>query len=898
MKVLPVNPGPSFGSVKTTCPYCGVGCGVIVNRDDEGKITVKGDREHPSSQGYLCSKGTALAETLDLDDRLLFPEVNGKRVRWEQAIDTVAGKLKSIISEHGPEAVAFYVSGQLMTEDYYVANKLMKGYIGSGNIDTNSRLCMSSAVAAYKRAFGEDCVPCSYNDIDSCDLIVLTGSNAAWCHPVLYQRIVRAKKNNPDLFVVNIDPRVTQTSSIADIQLSLAPGSDAILFNGLLTYIIEQGKSNSAYINAHTSGSDEAIETARSTAPNIGFVADACNLKVEDVELFYQKFADTERTITAFSQGINQSSSGTDKGNAIINCHLATGRIGRQGMGPFSLTGQPNAMGGREVGGLANQLAAHLEIDNPTHQKLVQDFWSSPKIAKKAGYKAVDLFDAVYSGKIKAVWIMATNPVVSMPDADTVKKALADCDCVIVSECVNSTDTTEWADIKLPAATWGERNGTVTNSERRITRQLPFLPLPGEAKPDWQIISEVARKMGFTDAFSYHSSADIFVEHAKLSGYQNSYSEETFRKFNIELLASMDQAQYDTMQAVQWPVSNADPFGTERLYEDGKFSTASGRANFISVTPCLPAARTSREFPFILNTGRVRDQWHTMTRTGKSPRLSSHCEEAYVEIHPDSALEHALEDKKLATVSTPSGEITVRVKVSDKQRRDSIFVPIHWSEQNSSNARVGKLIAASVDPVSGQPESKHHCASIKPCPTRWHSFLITRKPVSLEYSDYWSLATGEQLIRYELAGNESPDSWKPHVRKLLKQTEDSDWVEMYDTAADHYRAANFINQCLESFLIVCNDSKLPDKDWVLSLFNKDSLDKHERLALLSGIPPKQAVDAGRTICACFGVGKKTIEKAIREQNLGTAEDIGQALSAGTNCGSCIPELNEILLKGS
>ena len=526
-------------SVKTTCPYCGVGCGVIASLDDHGVVSIKGDPDHPANYGSLCSKGTALGETAYLQDRLLYPEIKGEQVSWEQAISTISGRFTEIIEEHGADAVAFYVSGQLLTEDYYVANKLMKGFIGSANIDTNSRLCMSSAVVAYKRAFGEDCVPCSYDDLNHADLIVLTGSNTAWCHPVLFQQIIRAKKANPNLKVVNIDPRETQTTSEADIQLSLKPGTDAILFNGLLNCLHESGVQDDAYIKENTEGFEQALEAAKECAPSIQAVADACDLDPKDVHEFYSLFVKTEKAITVFSQGINQSSSGVDKGNAIINCHLITGRVGREGMGPFSFTGQPNAMGGREVGGLANQLAAHMELENPDDCDRVQRFWDSPVIANKQGLKAVDLFDEINKGKVKAVWIMATNPVVSMPDADKVRNALDKCDLVIVSDCVKDTDTTQVADILLPAITWGENEGTVTNSDRNVSRRRSFLSAPGQAKADWKIITEVAHRMGFAKHFPYQNVADIFREHASLSAFENQTSglnEESRRLFNICLL--------------------------------------------------------------------------------------------------------------------------------------------------------------------------------------------------------------------------------------------------------------------------------------------------------------------------------------------------------------------------
>ena len=462
--------------IRTTCPYCGVGCGVLATVAENGEVRVSGDPQHPANLGRLCSKGAALAETLDSAGRLLHPVVDGAQVSWETALDCVADGFNRVIAEHGPDAVAFYVSGQLLTEDYYVANKLMKGFIGSANIDTNSRLCMSTAVAAHKRAFGADAVPVCYEDIEIADLVVIVGSNYAWAHPVLYQRLAAAKKSRPDMRVVVVDPRRTATCDIADLHLAIAPGSDAYLFNGLLHHLRREDALDLAYVEAHVEGFAAAFEAARAVN-SIPAVAQVCGVAETDIGEFFRLFARTGPCVTIFSQGINQSSSGVDKASAIINAHLATGRIGRPGMGPFSVTGQPNAMGGREVGGLANQLAAHMDFADPTSIDLVARFWDAPHIAQAPGLKAVDMFRAIADGRIKAVWIMGTNPVVSMPDADRVRAALMGCELVVVSDCVQQTDTTACADILLPAAGWGEKDGAVTNSERRISRQRPFLPL-------------------------------------------------------------------------------------------------------------------------------------------------------------------------------------------------------------------------------------------------------------------------------------------------------------------------------------------------------------------------------------------------------------------------------------
>src|SRR6185312_5936917 len=552
--------------VKTTCPYCGVGCGVLAEVSPGGDVAIRGDPDHPANYGRLCSKGAALAETIGREDRLLFPEAYGRTTSWDDALNLVASTFTQTIAEHGPDAVAFYVSGQLLTEDYYVANKLMKGFIGSANIDTNSRLCMASSVAGHRRAFGSDTVPGCYEDLELADLVVLVGSNLAWCHPVLYQRIAAAKDKRPEMKIVLIDPRRTMTADVADLHLPIRPDGDVALFTGLLKHLESSRSLDRTYIAAHTNGFDEALEAA--DAYDSYDVVQQTGLTTAALEKFYALFAATGKTVTVYSQGVNQSSSGTDKVNAIINCHLATGRIGKRGMGPFSVTGQPNAMGGREVGGLANMLAAHMDIENPVHRDRVQRFWQSPTIATQPGLKAVDMFRAVADGRIKALWIMATNPVVSMPDANHVEAAIRACPFVVVSDVTAATGTIRHAHVRLPAAAWGEKNGTVTNSERRISRQKNFLPLPGEARPDWWIVSQVAKRMGFASAFEYVSPSQIFAEHAALSGFENGGA----RDFDIGAYAKTDDDQFERLEPCQWPsAANSKP--TSRFFGDGGYFT-------------------------------------------------------------------------------------------------------------------------------------------------------------------------------------------------------------------------------------------------------------------------------------------------------------------------------------
>ena len=876
---------------KTTCPYCGVGCGVLATPDGLGGCSVEGDPKHPANFGRLCSKGSALGETVSLDGRLLHPEVDGEQVSWDSALESVAQRFAAIIEQHGPDSVAFYVSGQLLTEDYYVANKLIKGYIGSANIDTNSRLCMSSSVVGHKRAFGSDTVPCCYEDLKRAKLIVLTGSNTAWCHPVLFQRINRAKQSNPDLMVVVIDPRETSTCDIADLHLPVRPGTDGVLFNGLLNHLDEDGEVNRSYVNAYTEGFEEALQTAQKTAPSIDEVAQRCGLEASLVKEFYRLYSRTERVVTVYSQGINQSTSGSDKVNAIINCHLATGRIGRPGMGPFSFTGQPNAMGGREVGGLSNMLAAHMDIENPLHRELVQAFWQSPAIPEKAGLKAVDLFDKIANGEIKALWVMATNPAVSLPNADQVAKAIEQCELVVVSDCDKHTDTTLRANILLPAQGWSEKDGTVTNSERRISRQRSFMAPAGEAKPDWWIITEVAKRMGFAEGFDYQHPYQIFNEHAALSGHKNGGN----RDFDISALADQDQQSYDSLSPIQWPVTAEHPEGKQRMFSDGRFFTPSGKARFQAIEPRLPANAPSDDFPFVLNTGRVRDQWHTMTRTGKAARLSEHSPEPYIAMHPDDAASTALGEGELARVFSRWGEMIGRVRLDGGQRRGDLFVPMHWNEQFSSMGKVGAVVNPECDPFSGQPESKHTPVRLQSYQTSWHGFILSRRELALQGISYWARATGSGFYRYELAGEQLAGDWPAWARGYLCASDDDvNWVELLDSGAQTYRGVRMINDQVESCIFIAPDNALPSRSWLASLFEKEALDDDERRALLTGRPPVGQVDVGRVVCACFNVGENTIRDAIQEHGLKSADEIGKCLNAGTNCGSCVPELKKML----
>jgi assimilatory nitrate reductase catalytic subunit len=893
------------GSVRTTCPYCGVGCGVLARPNPDrlqAGVAIVGDPDHPANFGRLCSKGIALGETLGLEGRLLEPRILGRSSGWTEALDYVADGFKRVIEQHGSDAVAFYISGQLLTEDYYVANKLMKGFIGSANIDTNSRLCMSSAVAAHKRAFGEDVVPVSYEDLELADVIVLVGSNTAWCHPVVYQRIVKAREQRPDMKVVVVDPRATATCEIAHLHLPVKPGTDVWLFNGLLHYLYRHGAANRAFIDAHTRDAAEALRVAADSAGSAAEVAEACGVDAAKLDAFYDLFARTARVVTLFSQGVNQSSAGTDKASSIINCHLLTGRIGQPGAGPFSITGQPNAMGGREVGGLANTLAAHMDIENAEHRSLVQNFWNSPHIPERPGLKAVDMFEAMHAGKIKAVWIAGTNPMVTLPNADRARIALGRCDLVVVSDCIAETDTTALAHVLLPAAAWGEKEGTVTNSERRISRQRIFLPTRGQSKPDWWIFSQVAQRLGFTAGFSYANAHEVFIEHARLSAHGNHGA----RAFDVGALAALDSHGYAALAPIRWPVSADIPAkkgaaaasDPHRLFANGRFFHRDGKARLVATIPRCPAHALDEEFPLALNTGRIRDQWHTMTRTGKSARLMAHLPEPFVDMHPDDALLAGVRVGELVRVTTRWGSLVARLRASGELPRHMIFVPMHWSNTMSSDARVGALVNPVVDPISGEPESKHTPARVTCFTVAWQAFVLSRRSLTLMDATAWSMAQGENFLRYELAGRRVRGDWSSWARRLLQAPADGDWLEYVDRATGVYRAAYLVDDAIQSCIFLSPRPDLPPRLWVASLFDKASLGNADRAGLLLGQPARADAsgDSGGLICSCFKVGRNTICSAIREHGLTSTQQIGQRLRAGTHCGSCLPEIR-ILLRG-
>lgn len=852
-------------AVRTTCPYCGVGCGISATPGPGRTARIKGDLTHPANLGRLCSKGTHLAETIGLEGRLLHPMANGRRASWDDALDLVAARFRDAIVRHGPQSVAFYVSGQLLTEDYYVANKLMKGFIGSGNIDTNSRLCMSSAVVAHNRAFGEDVVPCNYDDLDEADLILLVGSNTAWCHPVVWQRIETARARHGTKLVV-IDPRRTETAEQADLHLPIRPDGDVALFNGLLAAMRARGLIDEAFLADHVT-----VPEGFWTDLDVADLPATTGLEADRIEALLDLVAQYPRMITLFSQGANQSVVGSDKGNAIINLHLALGRIGASGAGPFSITGQPNAMGGREVGGLASTLAAHMDFA-PEDRDRVQRFWNSPAIAPGPGLKAVDLFRAVHDGQIKALWIMGTNPAVSMPDAGFVRAALERCPFVVVSDVIADTDTTVHGDVLLPALAWGEKDGTVTNSERLISRQRPFLTAPGEARADWEIVADVAGRMGFADSFAYARAADVFAEFAAQTAFENDGA----RQLDLSDWTGLDAADYDALAPGRW--------GGARPFADLRFSTPDGRAHLVK-TAKVETPRIDPAFPLRLNTGRYRDQWHTMTRTGLAPKLSQHRREPLVEVHPVDAKRVGVCQGGFARVRTVCGESRYRVCVTDAQREGEIFVPMHWTDVMSSGGRTGRLPDQSADPLSGQPGFKNNAAALEPWQPEWRGFLVTCDLPALGVDLYWTSARLTTGWLIELAGH-----GVINVDALLPA---GDRIEAFDQARGSRRIAVRDGKGrLAAALFLTRSGRLPARDWIARQLGEG--EREAAGALLSGQPATPAPDRGPIVCVCFDIGVNNILSAIADQHLVSVEAVGTALNAGTNCGSCRPMIARLI----
>ncbi|MEK9802083.1 MAG: nitrate reductase, partial [Curvibacter sp.] len=713
---------------RSTCPYCGVGCGVIIESRRDQIIGVRGDPDHPANFGRLCSKGSTLhltaAPEVTRQTRLLQPMQRLQRdaapqpLSWDAALDLAATRFAGVIQEHGPDAVGFYVSGQLLTEDYYVYNKLAKGLIGTNNIDTNSRLCMSSAVAGYKLTLGADAPPASYEDVNHADCLFITGSNAAWAHPILFRRIEEAKKQRPEMKIVVVDPRRTDTAGTADLFVQIQPGTDVALYHGMLHLMLWEGWTDANYIATRTRGFDALKALVRDYTPDM--VVQTCGIAKDTLYEAARLFATSKATLSLYCQGLNQSSSGTAKNAALINLHLATGQIGKPGAGPFSLTGQPNAMGGREVGGLANLLSAHRDLANPAHRAEVAALWGIPSVPEKPGKTAVEMFQAAADGEIKALWIACTNPAQSLPDQTTVRRALQRAEFVVVQEAFLTTSTCDYADLLLPATTWGEKDGTVTNSERRISRVRPAVTAPGETRHDWRIGVDFARRLqalgiGPRNAlFPYETPEAVWNEHR-----------ESTRGRDLDI-TGMSYALLEQAPR-QWPLPEGATNGKQRLYEDGVFPTADGRARFASLAYQPVAEPRESRFPFALTTGRLRDQWHGMSRTGTLGRLFGHVAEPTVQMNAGDMARRGLAEGDLVHVTSKRGSILVPLQASEELASGQAFMAMHWGPEFVSGisstglplAGVNALTTSSYCPTSKQPELKHAAVKILKAELPW-----------------------------------------------------------------------------------------------------------------------------------------------------------------------------------
>ena len=651
----------------------------------------------------LCSKGKNLNYVAqDTTDRILYPEMRWsknhplQRVSWDDAFKRAAAVFKSIIDKHGPDSVGFYVSGQCLTEEYYLANKLIKGFIGSNNIDTNSRLCMSSAVVGYKKALGEDSVPIAYADIELADCFLIAGANPAWCHPILFRRLEKHKEQNPNVKIIAVDPRKTQTCASADLHLQILPGTDVILFNAIARILIEKKKIDKNFIKKHTVNFEDCKTSAFQLTVNAA--AKKCGIKAEDIKKAALYIGNAKGFISMWTMGLNQSVIGVSKNVSLLNISLLTGHIGKPGSGPFSLTGQPNAMGGREVGGMANLLAVHKDLNNPEHRKEVSDFWGGKEIQAKPGYTATEMLNALDEGKLKAVWIICTNPAVSMPNVKKVERALKKASFVVVQDISHNSETTEFADLLLPAAGWLEKEGTMTNSERRISYLPKVIDAPGEALPDAEILWRFAQEMGYS-GFNSNNASEVYDEYCLLT-----------KNTSIDI-SGLSYNRLKNEGSFQWPVPHNNHPGTPRLFSDLVFNTTDSKAHFNAPAEIYnQSEEINIDYPLILNTGRVRDQWHTRTKTGKVKRLLTHIPAPYLEMNKIDAFLRKLKEGDIAVIKSRRGEVQVKVTINYEIREQVVFLPMHWGKiLNNDFGRANNLTNDIVDPVSKEPDFKY-CA--------------------------------------------------------------------------------------------------------------------------------------------------------------------------------------------
>jgi len=887
-------------TVNSVCSYCGTGCGIKLESDGKRIISLTGDTHHPTNLGKLCSKGRELHHTVRTDDRLLRPQLRTSLdapfapVDWDTALDFGAQKFADIIREHGPEAVAFYISGQLLTEDYYAFNKLMKGFIGTNNIDTNSRLCMSSAVAGYKRAFGADGPPTCYADIELAEHFFIIGGNPAYAHPIVFRRLEAAKEANPDIKVVVADPRRTDTCSIADLHLPLRPGTDVALMQAMLNVLIWEDAIDEDYIAQNTQGYGALAESVRSMTPRKA--ADICGLNAADIVQASLWFAEN-KTLSFWCQGMNQSTSGTDNGNALTNLHLATGQVGKPGCGPFSLTGQANAMGGREVGGMANMLAAHRDYTNPEHRAEVAKYWGVEQLSEKPGLTATELFAGLESGTVKAVWIACTNPVVSMPDAKRVENALKNAELVMVSDAYHPTDTTRFAHVLFPASGWAEKEGTVTNSERCITHLEQALPAPGMTRPDWKITADfgvaLGQKLGksWESAFGWEKAEDVFNEHRGLT-------------VNRDLdISGLSYGILDEHGPQQWPYpKGSEPGVAKRLYENGQFETSDRKARFIDMRYRPVAEPVDEAYPLSLTTGRIRDQWHTMSKTGSVPALMQHYAIPQLQIHPRDAEVCQLAEDDLVRVTSRRGEVIAPARISKDIRNGLLFLPMHWGEMTAKGGRANSLTQTAVDPVSKQPEFKHAAVRIEPFKPAWRGvMLIAGEKLKLgrtmiegyTYGVSSCAGSDHPVTAVELACSKAlrPEQYK-RLDQMLEQGQSFETLTYSDRKHGINRKAWLQDGHLIAVRWVGGD--ISEAQWLrkLMLEGRDVGELRPYL-LAPGGPVTKEDTKGRIICACQNVGELELKDAIKS-GADSIDAIKACTMAGTGCGSCIPEIKRLL----
>lgn len=896
---------------KSTCCYCGVGCGVIIHSENNVIVDVKGDPDHPANFGRLCTKGSTLHLTAKLDNRLLYPEMRrrreGRRVRasWDESLDFVADKFAQTIQQHGPDSVAFYISGQLLTEDYYVFNKLAKGLVGTNNVDSNSRLCMSSAVAGYKVTLGSDAPPACYEDIDHTNCLLIAGSNTAFAHPIIFRRIEDAKKANPDLKIIVVDPRKTDTAMSADLHLAILPGTDVALFNGMLHVLLWEGLLDHAFIQASTTGFEALKDTVREYTPKM--VADICGIKESDI-ITAAKWFGAGPSLSMYCMGLNQSIHGTDKNAALINLHLATGQIGKPGAGPFSLTGQPNAMGGREVGGMANLMSGHRDLSNAEHRAEIAKLWGVDAVPEKAGKTAVEMFDAVKAGEIKAIWIACTNPAHSMPDLNNVLEALDQAELVVVQDAFNNTSTGKYADVLLPASTWGEKEGSVTNSERRITRVNPAVKAPAEARHDWAIMVDFARRLekrlGKTSTlFPYEATEAIFNEHR-----------ETTRGRDLDI-TGLSYALLNAQGPQQWPFKAGDSAGKARLYTDGVFATADGKARFVNTSYKVTTDKIDARYPLHLLTGRLRDQWHGMSRTGTVAQLFNHVEEPFIYMNPDDMSRRLIKDGDIVKVSNKRGSLVLPVKASNDIQVTQTYIPMHWGSEFMNGLGVNAMMPSTFDQTSKQPELKHTAIKLDKLALPWRMTVMRsiKDLSSLQklraLMDHFEYATcglfGRQqhgyagMLVFKAAHGEAPDLLLiAEIDAILGMTDDMPLLNYQDDKRGISKRILVESTDIENAEKRVTGIRLVGEtiasDWLKEVMTSGEFTADVRrwaLAPLSA-PPTGHTGRGKVVCSCLDVSENEIIDAVsRGADFITLQN---KLKCGTQCGSCVPELKRLV----